>query len=652
MKFIVRTLIYIKSYWLLSTGVLGSLLLASLFTLSIPTIIQRIIDNGIDAGVARNIIIGAFLMVAVALLGALFSFLQNYWAAKASQNVAFDLRNDLYEKIHKLSFGYHDRAQTGQLLTRATNDVDRVQMFLGRGLVTFITAVIMLLGAITLLILIDWQLALIMLLVIPITMVIMIYFVSRARPLFMRIQGYLSSLNTVLQENLAGVRVVKAFAREDYESTRFARSNEKLTNKNIEVGRMLAKAFPLVFLIANIGTLLVIWLGGLQVIGGRLTIGELVAFQNYLFMVTFPMMMFGMILAFVAQASASSERIFEILDAESEVIENDLAYALPQVKGRVEFKKVWFRYFGEHTGTDKTEESEKKERKSIFSRLNPKHHRTGGMSGMGMGMTSGAQPDEPDLPEWVLQDVSFTVEPGQVIALLGMTGSGKSTIVNLIPRFYDVTRGGVKIDGVDVREVTLDSLRSQIGMVMQQTTLFTGTIRENIAYGRSQATEEEVIAAAKAAEAHDFIMEFSDGYNTQVGERGTTLSGGQKQRIAIARALLLNPQILILDDSTSSVDLQTEYRIQQALQQLMQNRTSFVIAQRISTVRSADLILVLDQGKIAAQGTHTDLMHDSAVYAEIFSSQLQHEDELMFGLDEENPPQIREEATQGKREVV
>jgi len=458
----------------------------------------------------------------------------------------------------------------------------------------------------------------------PLTMAVFFHFARRLRPLFTRVQQYLARLNTILQENLAGVRVVKAFAREPYEHRRFSAANRDLMEQQIETGRLIATAFPLIFLLSNLGTLAVIWLGGLQVIGGRLTIGELIAFQSYLMMTMFPLFMLGMILAMVSQAAASAERIFEILDAQSEVVEKPDATELPAIQGRVAFEQVWFRYFGP---------KDKPSTEKPAGRRSPRAAGAGGgMSGMGaMGGMGGGMAGPPSgLPrdEWVLKDVSFVAEPGQTIALLGATGSGKSTIINLIPRFYDVTRGRVTVDGWDVRDVTLDSLRSQIGIVLQETTLFSGTIRENIAYGRPEATEEEIVAAARAAEAHDFITAFDEGYETPVGERGVTLSGGQKQRIAIARALLLDPHILILDDSTSSVDVETEYRIQRALERLMVGRTSFVIAQRISTVRDADQILVLERGRIAAVGTHRELIRDSAIYAEIYSSQLQDELDL------------------------
>ncbi|OQY87934.1 MAG: ABC transporter ATP-binding protein [Anaerolineae bacterium UTCFX2] len=641
-----RALGYLRPYWLLTIGIFLTLLLAAGLNLVIPALTQRIIDNGIDGRAPSFIIWGALAIVGVAIFRAIFTFLQEYWSAKASQNVAYDMRNALYHKIQKLSFGYHDRAQTGQLLTRATSDVDRIQMFVGRGFIMFITALIMLFGSLALLVSLDWQLSLIVLVLIPATMLVFFFFTTRAFPLFSKVQQFIANLNTILQENLAGVRVVQAFAREPYEMKRFSTANRILTDQTIEVGKLIAAAFPLVFLISNLGTLAVVWMGGFQVIDGRLTIGELVAFQSYLMLATFPVLMLGMIIAMISQAGASAERVFEILDVQSEVVEKPEALSLPVVQGRVRFDEVWFSYYKQSLKDVAIEKNGRKRgRKSSMGGL-------GGMGmGMGLGMGGSEAPAAPPVEEWVLKNVSFTAEPGEVIALLGATGSGKSTVINLIPRFYDVTRGKVTIDGIDVRDVALDSLRSQIGMVMQETTLFTGTVQENIAYGRPGASLDTVIAAAKAAEAHDFIMEFTEGYDTHVGERGVTLSGGQKQRIAIARALLLDPRILILDDSTSNVDLDTEARIQRALKYLMHGRTSFVIAQRISTVRNADKIIVLDNGAVVAQGKHADLMRDSAIYAEIFSSQLSGDCELFPDLCEEENPEI-DQAAGSEKEVL
>jgi len=570
---LVRALRFLSGYKREAGGAFICLLLSTAGRLVVPALTQAVIDQGITARAITVVAWGAGGIVVAALLSAVFSFLQGFLAAKASQGVAYDLRNALYAHIQRLSFGYHDRAQTGQLLTRATSDVELVRMFMGTGLLQLFSALLMMIGSLILLFRTNWQLTLITLPVMLSVLGVFGFFAGKGRPLFILVQQKLGHLNTILQENLAGVRVVKAFAREPWERGRFGESNLDLRNANVRVGRMFAFVIPLIFTLANLGTLTVVWGGGYQLIANRLTIGELVAFQSYLMMTMFPMIMLGMIIMAVSQAGAGAERIFEILDAEVEVKDKPGATELPAIQGRVVFEDVTFRYFGDQ--------------------------------------------------EPVLKGVSFAAEPGQTVALFGATGSGKSTVINLIPRFYDVTEGRVTLDGYDVRDVTIDSLRRQIGMVLQETVLFGGTIRENIAYGRPDASEEEIIEAARAAEADDFITSFPDGYDTAVGERGVTLSGGQKQRVAIARALLIDPRILILDDSTSSVDIETEYRIQQALERLRGGRTSFVIAQRITTVQNADLVVVLDRGEVVAQGTHDELVETSPIYAEIYRSQLQ-----------------------------
>lgn len=569
---LLRALGFLALYKWEAAGAFISLVLSSAGNLVIPRLAQTVIDQGISARQVAVILWGASGIVFVALLRSLFSYLQGFLAAKASQGVAYDLRNALYAQIQSLSFSYHDRAQTGQLLTRATSDVELVRSFISMGVLQLLSALLMMIGSLALLVSTNWQLTLTTLPVMLLVLAVFGFFAGKGRPLFTLVQQRLGRLNAVLQENLAGVRVVKAFARERFEMQRFGTSSQELRDANVRVGRMFAFAIPLIFTLANLGALAVVWGGGYQVIAGRLTIGELVAFQSYLMMTMFPMIMLGMTMVGLSQAGAGAERIFELLDAESEVKEKRDAMELPPIRGRVVFEDVTFRYFGDQ------------------------------------------QP--------VLKGVSFVAEPGQTVALFGATGSGKSTIINLIPRFYDVSQGRVTVDGFDVRGVTLESLRRQIGLVLQETVLFGGTIRENIAYGRPDASEEEIIAAAEAAEAHDFITGFPDGYDTAVGERGVTLSGGQKQRIAIARALLIDPRILILDDSTSSVDVETEYRIQQALDRLRSGRTSFVIAQRISTVQNADQVLVLDKGQVVAQGTHEELLQNSPIYAEIYCSQL------------------------------
>lgn len=520
----------------------------------------------------QTILIAGVSIVAFAALRGLFAFLQSYWAERNSQNVAFDLRNDLYAKIQTLSFAYHDRTNTGQLMIRATDDVEKVRLFIGQGLLQLVGALALLTGTLILLFTSNARLAVAALWILPVALILFMFFGVISQPLFTAIQQRLAALNTTLQENMAGIKVIKAFTREKSEQAKFEKQADSLMNQQIAVTRLFAFLFPLTFLIANLGQATVLYAGGQQIVRGTLTLGEWQEFSLYLVYLFFPVAQFGFIITQFGQASASAARIFEILDAKNEVADKPDAIPLPPVQGKVQFEKVTFRYVGS---------------------------------------------SEP-----VLKDVSFEASPGQTIALLGATGSGKTTIINLIPRFYDPSEGRILIDGHDLREVTLDSLRSQIGIVLQESTLFSGTIRENIAFGKPTATMEEIVAAAKAAAAHDFIMSFPEGYETYVGERGVTLSGGQRQRVAIARALLMNPRILILDDATSSVDMATESQIQEALETLMQGRTSFVIAQRISTVMNADLILVLDKGRIVAQGKHEELLEESEIYAEIYNSQL------------------------------
>ena len=526
-----------------------------------------------DAGSAERTLITAGIgIVILAILRGLFGFLQVFTAERNSQQVAFDMRNDLFDKIQRLSFSYHDRNRTGQLMVRATDDVEKVRLFIGQGLVQLMGAILLLTGTLIVLFNTNARLALTVLPVLPVTLVLFVIFGSRVRPMFEQVQIKLSALNTVLQENLAGIRVVKAFTREKNEQAKFNTSADILMDQHIRLLRMFTILFPLTFLIANLGQAATLYFGGVQIIGGTLTLGEWQEFSLYLIYIFLPLAQFGFIITQMGQASASAERIFEILDTRNDVADKPDAIKLPTLNGSVTFENVTFRYFN-----------------------------------------SG---------EPVLHEVSFEAEPGQTVALLGATGSGKTTIINLLPRFYDPSEGAIKIGGHDIRDVTLDSLRSQIGIVLQETTLFSGTIRDNIAFGRPEASQDEVVAAAQAAAAHEFIVSFPQGYDTPVGERGTTLSGGQKQRIAIARALLLEPRILILDDSTSSVDLVTEAHIQAALDRLMEGRTSFVIAQRITTVINADQILVLDKGTVVASGRHADLMEDSPIYAEIYHSQL------------------------------
>ena len=579
MKHSLRALRYLLNYLPVAVGGGIALILVNVANLLTPQVLRFLIDDGITPLDMNMVLLAAGALVILALIRGSFNFLQGYWGEIASQGVAFDMRNVIFEKLQNLSFSYHDRSQTGKLMTRMTSDVELVRNFVGRGILMLVSALLMIFGTLIIMFIMNWELALLVFVVIPLILGFFGFFISKIMPISKEVQKKLGALNTILQENLAGMRVVKAFAREQYEYDRYLAQNNELLDENINMVKLFSSAFPMIFFIANLGMVAVIWFGGFQVIDLKLTLGELVAFTGYLGILLMPIFQLGMIGAMLSRAEASAERIFEVVDAQSEVEDKPDAFTLPPLLGRVSFEAVSFRYIG------------------------------------------GDQD--------VISEVSFKAEPGETIAILGQTGAGKSSIINLIPRFYDVTGGQVLIDGNDVRDITLDSLRSQIGIVLQETTLFSGSIRDNIAYGRPEASMEEIIAAAKAAQAHDFIAELEDGYQSEVAERGVGLSGGQKQRIAIARALLVDPRILILDDSTSSVDAETEYKIQQALDDLMQDRTSFVIAQRISTVRNANKILVLDKGKLAAAGTHQELMETNELYVEILETQFGDRVELM-----------------------
>lgn len=584
--------------WLMAGAFVG-LVVSTVASLVVPQLLRQVIDEGILTRDLNAILLSGGALVGVAAVRGVFEFLQAYLAEAASQNVAYDLRNVIFNKLATLSFSYHDQQQTGQLMTRVTSDVELVRQFLGQALLRLIGAVITVVGAVVLLVQMNALLAVVTVALLPAFLALLGRFLARVRPLFNVTQQKLSELNTVLQENLAGIRVVRAFAREPFELERYTKVNTALKDISVAVNSQIAITFPLLFFVVNMATLLVTLAGGLLVIDAQLTVGELVAFVNYLAVLIQPMFAFGFLSAFVARASVSAERIFEVLDAESEVKEKPDAVPLPALRGRVEFRDVWFKFAGAE--------------------------------------------------RWALEGVSFVVEPGTRVAVVGRTGSGKSSIVNLIPRFYDPQRGQILIDGYDVKDVTLDSLRSQIGIVLQDTVLFSGTIRDNIAYGRPEASMEEVIEAAKAAQAHEFIMAFPDGYDTIIGERGVGLSGGQKQRIAIARAILLKPRLLILDDSTSAVDAETEYQIQRAIDALLSqlNCTSFTIAQRLSSVRNADLILLVDDGRIVASGTHETLLRDNALYGEILDTQFAHDVVEAFAEEDLSEPIL--EATQVAR---
>ncbi|MBD1838490.1 ABC transporter ATP-binding protein [Coleofasciculus sp. FACHB-64] len=559
--------------WISIGALLSSLLLTAAYAVT-PQLFRWGIDEGIAQRNLQIVFYSAGWMVVAAIARGLFNFGQSFWAETASQGVAYDLRNKIFSKIQNLSFSYHDQSQTSQLLTRVTSDIEQIRTFLSTSLMQVIGAVITLVSIATILLLMNWQLALITLTVVPISGWLLAQFLTKNSRLFGQVQEQLGNLNTVLQENLLGVRVVKAFVRESAEAKRYTTLNDALIVTNMKTIRAIRDTFPFIFLLSNLVTVVVIGYGGAEVIENRFSIGELVAFNSYLLLILQPVLLIGFAAPAIAQAAASAERVYEVVDAEIEIRDRPGAVPFETCGGRITFENVSFRYPGATTEA--------------------------------------------------LKDVSFETKPKELIAILGMTGSGKSTIINLIPRFYDVTAGSVRIDGRDVRDFTLTSLRSHIGIVFQETTLFSGTIRENIAYAKPDADLEQVIEVAKATQMHDFITSLPDGYETIVGERGVGLSGGQKQRIAIARTLLTDYSILILDDSTSAVDARTAAQIQEELDRLMRQKacTTFAIAQRISTVRNADRILLMDKGRLVAQGTHEELMQNSPLYGAILESQV------------------------------
>jgi len=569
-------------WWVL--GAYACLLLLTVSNLVIPRIIQRVIDDGIGKQQYRLLVFYAVLIVLVYVVKGGFAFGQAYLSEYVSQRVAYDVRNNMYDHLQRLSFAYHDRAQTGQIMSRVTADVDAIRMLTGSGLLNSVNAAVVLVSVLFLLYSTDWKLATLSLIPIPFLIFTTLRFGHVIRPVYGKTQQQFAVMNTVLQENLTGVRVVKAFHREQTEIEKYAAENLKFLKMNVQAVKIYSFTFPSMTFLAGVGTALTIWYGGSLVVQGRLSVGTLVAFNSYLALLIPPIRMLGPVVNVLTRAMASGERIFQILDAPSPVRQRADAIPLPVLRDAVRFEDVSFGY------------------------------RAG-------------QP--------VLKGISVEARSGEVVALVGSTGAGKSTLINLIPRFYDVSSGRITIDGHDVRDVTFTSLRRQIGMVLQESFLFSATIRENIAYGKPDATQEQVEAAARAARAHDFIESFAQGYDTEVGERGVTLSGGQKQRISIARALLMDPRILLLDDSTASVDSETEHLIQEALQELMRGRTTFVIAQRLSTVRHADQILVLDHGEIVERGKHEELLAYNGMYAHLHYLQSREQQEAAaLGLDD------------------
>jgi ATP-binding cassette subfamily B multidrug efflux pump len=575
MQSIQRVLKSLKTYRWTLFGALVSLLLLTIANVATPQLFRWGIDQGIVKNNLQIVLYSALWMMVAAIARGVFNFGQSYLAEAMSQGIAYDLRNKIFSKIQNLSFSYHDQSQTSQLLTRVTNDIEQIRTSIGTSFIQVIGAVVTLGTSAVILLAMNWQLALITLTVVPMTAWLMARFLSQNGELFRQVQEQLSKLNGVLRENLLGIRVMKAFVRESVETKRYTNLNDDLVRVNMKTIRTIRNTFPFIFLLSNLVTLAVFGYGGAQVIGGQFSIGELVAFNSYLVLIFQPILLIGFAAPAIAQAVASAERVYEVVDAEVEIRDRPHAIQFDRCGGRITFENVSFRY--------------------------------------------------PGATVEAIKNVSFETKPHELIAVLGMTASGKSTIMNLIPRFYDVTAGAVRIDGRDVRDFTLKSLRSHIGIVFQETTLFSGTLRENIAYAKPNATLAETIEAAKTAQIHDFIVSLPDSYGTIVGERGIGLSGGQKQRIAIARTLLTDYSILILDDSASAVDAQTAANIQAELDDLMRQKacTTFVVAQRISTVQNADRIFVMDKGRLVAQGTHQELMQTSPLYGVILESQVQ-----------------------------
>ncbi|MGC9346820.1 MAG: ABC transporter ATP-binding protein [Anaerolineae bacterium] len=576
-----RLMKFLRPYWHWAVLAPVTMLLEVAMDLMQPRMIQRIIDDGIMQGDISVVINSGLWMLGLALIGAVGGIASTTFSTLASQGFGTDLRDALFAKVHSLSFGNFDELETGGLITRLTNDVSQLQQLVSMMLRIMMRAPLLIIGSLIMAILTSPRLALMFVVLVPLIAAILGWVINRAYPMFGDVQERLDKLNTVMQENLAGVRVVKAFVRGAHEIARFGRVNDELMTITVRAARVVALSWPAITTALHLGVVAAVYFGGAQVIGGTLRIGQVIAFVYYLMRTSWALMFVSMLSMRVARAQASAERLQEVLASTPYVANRTGARAIFLPEGRVTFGDVTFSYDG-------------------------------------------------DCNEPVLRNITFEAEPGQTVAVLGATGSGKTTLVNLIPRFYDVTGGEITVDGVDVRDVDKTALRRHIGVALQEPVLFSGTIRDNIRYGRPDATEEEVVAAAKAAQAHEFIMDLPDGYDSVLGQRGVNVSGGQKQRLAIARALLVRPKVLILDDSTSSVDVETEAKIQEALEELINSRdglagrlnTTFVIAQRISTVLNADKILILDEGRIVAEGTHKELMDSSAIYREIYDSQL------------------------------
>jgi ATP-binding cassette subfamily B multidrug efflux pump len=574
MHHVVKLASFVKPYWRRAVVSLVLLTAIVFMDLAIPRLIQRIIDQGITAKDQAVVLQTSLWMLGISVLSTVFAVGNNVFSVQVGESVARDLRDALFVKIQTFSYGDLDRQKTGQLMVRLSSDTSVLQRLVQVSLRIGTRAPLLMIGSLILMIKTAPSLALTMLPLLLLTMGGVVFFAIKMEPFFRSVQQRLDRLNNVLQENITGVRLVKAFVRAEYEGARFEQANEAFTDQSVRVMRFMATMSPALTALVNIGIVAVIWVGGAQAVRGELSVGQIVAFTNYLLTTMTPLIMMTRLSNVWANGIASARRLNEVLDIRPEVQDLPGAPALPHTAhAGVVLENVTFQYNGSGN-------------------------------------------------EAVLEGISLVAQPGETVAILGATGAGKSTLINLVPRFYDVSAGRLLIDGTDVRHLRQDSLLAHIGIVPQETVLFSGTVRENIRYGCPDAGDEEVIAAAQIAQAHDFVQGLPHGYDTHVEERGVNLSGGQKQRLAIARALLPRPKILILDDSTSSVDVETETKIQDALEALRRDQTTFVVAQRISTVLKADKIVVLDRGQIVAQGTHRELMQSSRIYREIYDSQL------------------------------
>lgn len=554
-----------------------AMLVATLLNLMVPQVIKRAIDDGLAADDPAALFIAGAIILGIAIVRAVVAFLQQYYGEWLTYRVAYDLRTQFYNAVQNLPFSFHDTSHTGDMMSRATSDITETERFVGIGLMGLTSTILLMVGVIVAMFIESPILTLIALGPLLILIGSAIRFGNTVRPMFKSIQEQMGVLSANMQESMTGINVVKAFAREPHELEKFDKENNEWFVRRYSLIKTWADNWPFFTFLVALSIFLLLWFGGPMALDGTLTVGTLFALISYVLLLGAPVQRLGFLVNLAATAGASSGRVFEIIDTPKEIGEKEDAPELTAVAGRVAFEAVTFAY-------------------------------------------ANGRP--------VLQDVSFTVEPGQTFALIGPTGSGKSTITNLIPRFYDVNDGRITVDGHDVRDLTLDSLRRHIGIVLQDPFIFSQSIAQNIAYGRPDASLEEIITAAKAARAHEFIESFAEGYETSVGERGVTLSGGQRQRVAIARALLIDPRILILDDSTSSVDTETEHLIQQALNELMVGRTTFVIAQRLLTLKSADCILVLDKGRIVERGTHDELLAHYGLYRKIYDLQLRDQEEF------------------------